>query len=466
MTISPRARQFCLRLTVLLGLGVSTLPAQAEPPAATLKAAVERAVLENPEVLAGWHRFLAAGEEKNAASGDYLPQVDLTGGYGDERRERPDFTAVREYERHGAALNVRQLLFDGFATSETVARLSHEERARYFDLIALSEQTALEAVRAYTDVLRFRRLNEYAEANFQSHQTIYRQLESRAAAGVSKGVDLEQAAGRLALARSNVLTESGNLADVSARYRRIVGEAPAETLEVPASFEHQALDDQAYAQMDLSQAPAMLAALESTASARAGQAAAKSGYYPSLELRARQDLTENLDGIPGESDTGVVEVVVNYNLFKGGADSARVRQAAHLVGFAQDLRDKTCRDLGQTLSIAQNDAQKLKQQHEYLAQHELSTRKVRDAYRQQFDLGQRSLLDLLDTENELFSARRTLTNAEFDLELARSRLLAPVGRLLPALGLTGLARQAPEGEAAEADVSGCYDRQTDGLSLR
>jgi adhesin transport system outer membrane protein len=87
---------------------------------------------------------------------------------------------------------------------------------------------------------------------------------------------------------------------------------------------------------------------------------------------------------------------------------------------------------------------KLTAQQGYLAQHELSTSKARDAYRQQFDIGQRSLLDLLDTENELYEARRAQVNADNDLQLAKIRVLVNGGKFLGALQLRSSQVDLPE----------------------
>jgi len=105
------------------------------------------------------------------------------------------------------------------------------------------------------------------------------------------------------------------------------------------------------------------------------------------------------------------------------------------LSAAKEQRDRSCRDIRQVTSIAWNDVRKLREQLRYLEQHALSTEKARDAYRQQFDIGQRSLLDVLDTENELFQARRALAGAQFDLKLAEFRVLGATHQLLPTLGL-------------------------------
>ena len=103
---------------------------------------------------------------------------------------------------------------------------------------------------------------------------------------------------------------------------------------------------------------------------------------------------------------------------------------------AADERDATCRDVIQTASIAYNDTRKLVDQLQYLEANQIAIEKARNAYRRQFDIGQRSLLDLLNAENELYTARRAYANARHDLDIARLRTQAAMGELLPSLGLS------------------------------
>lgn len=83
------------------------------------------------------------------------------------------------------------------------------------------------------------------------------------------------------------------------------------------------------------------------------------------------------------------------------------------------------------MSIAWKDIHTLQRQLGYLDHHQLAIAKAREAYRKQFDIGQRTLLDLLDTENEYFQSRRAYTNAQFDHAIAHARTLAGMGKLLP-----------------------------------
>ena len=132
------------------------------------------------------------------------------------------------------------------------------------------------------------------------------------------------------------------------------------------------------------------------------------------------------------------------------ADAARVRQTSAQTYAARDVRDYTCRNVQQELSIAWNNVVRLRQQMPFLQQHERNIAQVRVAYMQQFKIGQRTLLDLLDTENELFDARQALTNGIFDLRTAEYRWLSLSHQLLPALGLADPYQDQPD-EAAKLE---------------
>ena len=428
----------------------------AQQPSVSLAEAATRAINGNPEVEARWHAFRAARAEQGVARGGFLPQVDLSANLGREWRQRPDVDD-RDFNRHGAALTLSQMLYDGFATRSEVSRLGHSSVARYYELRDAVENIVLEATRAHHDVLRYRRLVALAEDNYVQHRQVLDQIEQRVNAGVGRRVDLEQASGRLALAEANLLTEASNLHDVSARYQRIVGDLPAAVLgsgdvpvgPIPATV-NQALG-QAY-----QGSPALSAARQSLLAAKAQARGTKSAYQPRLDLHAKEQLGFDTDGIDGRHRDRVLELVLNVNLFRGGADSARVRQFAEQMNVARDVRDKTCRDLRQTLAIAYNDITRLGEQLAYLDRHQLSIEKAREAYRRQFDIGQRTLLDLLDTENEYFEARRAYVSAEHDLTIARARTLAAMGRLSMELGLSRDELPTPESlgdDGAGSDIS-------------
>ncbi len=426
-----------MKRLLLAGLVITTFSLQGAQ-AITLKDAAQEAVLRNPEVLARWHTYKAATEEIGTATGARLPKIDLSAGVARETKETP-LVDYGTYTRSGVSLYLNQMLFDGFATRSEIKRLSYAQRVRYFEMLDASENTALEAARAYIDVLRYRALHKLAQDNYVKHRQVFDQIQERVKSGVGRKVDLETANGRLALAESNLLTEASNLHDVSSRYQRIVGSVPPADmaapdltkLAVPASAKDALLS--AYQHH-----PALNSAQENIIATQAESDARKSKFMPRVDLRARKDMGQDLDGIDGDHDTANIELLLNYNLYNGGIDKAAQRQFWERVNVAKDLRDKSCRDVRQTLSIAYNDIPRLAEQLTYLDQHRLSVAKAREAYQKQFEIGQRTLLDLLDTENEYFQAERAYTIAEYDRALAFGRTQAAMGNMLTSIGLQRL----------------------------
>ena len=412
-----------------------------------LKAAVEQAVKTNPDVTARFNAYRASVDAIDIARAAFRPRVDLQGSVGRDS-DKIDTRAPQSqsFSRSGLSLSVTQLLWDGLASQRDVARFGHESLARWFELVDATEQTALEAAQAYYDVQRFRRLVELAEDNYVQHKYASLQIGSRVRAGVGRGVDLEQANARLALAESNLATELSNLHDVTARYQRIVGEAPPAKLPANTPLaQHLPATPADAARGAIERSAVISASIENLRAARSAVELRRAAYQPRLEARLRSGAGNNFDGIRDQRRDNSAELVLNWNLYNGGADQARVRQQADLLNQAADLRDKACRDMRQTAAIAFNDTRKLVEQLDYLDRNTLAIEKARDAYRQQFDIGQRSLLDLLNAENELYTARRAYANAQFDLSVAYARIHAALNQLNAELGI---ARPVGEDDAA------------------
>ncbi len=426
-----------ITVAAVLALSTYALTADAQAVPDALVQAARKAVVSNPEVQAKWHGFLAAGNERNVARGGYFPSLDLRAGIGREHRITP-LNNYGSYTYGEGALTLNQMLFDGMFTPSEVKRLDYAKLTRYYELGEASETAALEALRAYADVVRYRELVEMAKQNYIEHKQVTQLVEERAAGGVGRRVDVEQANGRLALAESNLLTELTNLHDVSARYLRIMGEKPAAAL--PGLPDKLALgklpsDVGSLMREGLPASPTINAAFENMRSARQSIESRKAAYLPRLDLRAYATRDHNPLGVQGNQRVDGAELVLTYNLFRGGADMAREKQAVQLKEQAIDLQEKACRDVRQTLSIAYSDVNRLNEQLKYLDQHRLSTEKSREAYRQQFELGQRTLLDLLDTQNEFFQASRAYSNGRHDQIIAQARTLAGMGRLVNTLAV-------------------------------
>ncbi|MEH6604862.1 MAG: TolC family protein, partial [Pseudomonadales bacterium] len=336
-----------------------------------------------------------------------------------------------------------QLLFDGFGTRDEVARLGYERLAALYELRQASEVAALDASVAFLDTYRYQQLVVLAEENYVEHLRIYDKIEERAGGGVSQRVDLEQAESRVALAETNLLTEMTNLHDVRTRFQRIVGSLPANNLAMPTVPDElipqarEAALNQAYAD-----SPEINAAIESLLAAQQALNATNAPMMPRFDLRFREERENNTYLVDGRFDERAIELVMKYNLYRGGADSARKREYYQRYNFALEERKQACLNVRQNVVIAFNDIGSLREQLIYLDRSRKSQASARTAYNDQFDLGQRSLLDLLDTQNEYFDTQRAYVSAGAKLLAAQATTLSSMGLLLTAMGVDGLDKQA------------------------
>jgi len=418
----------------------------------TLPEVVSYTVLHNPEVNESWYTFRAAQEEKRAAQGGYLPSVDLSAHVGHEDIDTP-IRSDDSYSTDSVRLTLTQMLFDGFDVRNNVARLDATSLARFYELRQVSEEKAQEAAIAYLDVLRFQRLVELAKKNYVQHRLLFNNIEERVEAGISRRVDLDQARGRLALAETNLLTEVDNLHDVKVRFQRIVGQLPPAEPSWPSLPDNVLPAEKAQAlRVAFAQSPAINSAIEGLNSAQAEARTKNAPMMPRFDLRLREEIEHDRDGIDGRFDEQAVELVMTYNLYKGGSNSAEKRQFHERVNAAREQRIRVCQEVRQTVAIAYNNTTSLTEQLQYLSINRDSTGKARDAYLEQFDIGQRSLLDLLDQENEYFRVSRAYVDAEVDLISARIETLAGMGKLLEALSVVGYEDVAAKGLDLNTEV--------------
>lgn len=431
-----------LSVSIAFTFSLLSLSAQASSPTAgedNLLAVIEETIETNPELQARWNAFRAARQDEREAFGGYLPSIDLNGAVGRAERE---FDGRGHYARHYGEISLTQMLFDGFRVKNQLSQTEHSRKARYYELLDEAEGKALEAAQAYLDVQRYRDTVVLARENYRQHQQVHQHIEERARRGVGNRADLRQISGRLALAQANLETEIANLHDVTARFMRIVGRLPSDRMapvnpldgRIPAGIE--AVLAEVYANN-----PALYAAYENIQAHEAAHKARKANRYPHLELGLRHGLYKNNNGFDSRTDPDsygnetIVELRLRYNLYRGGSDMAAERAALRRIDQAENLLDKTCIDLRQTTSIAHHDILNLSRKIESLKTHRDGARDVVIAYREQFDIGRRSLLDVLDSENEAFQAERAYTHGRYDLLSARYRTLNGMGRLMQALSL-------------------------------
>ncbi len=134
---------------------------------------------------------------------------------------------------------------------------------------------------------------------------------------------------------------------------------------------------------------------------------------------------------------------MRYNLFAGGSNKADLQSKAHQINQAMDIRNNALRVLVEDLGLSWNALDNARQQLPIAQQYVDYSSRVRESYQKQFTLGERSLLDLLDSENELFTASRRLQEVRFTELFTQYRIKASMGSLLKSQGVVAPMASAP-----------------------
>ena len=404
--------------------------------AQTLPEAMQKALEVHPEVQAGVNARVAADYQVRAAKGGYLPRVDVTAGYGREGTDSPSTANRWETMNRGeSAIRLRQMVFDGFATSSEVGRQQATANARAYSLMGTSERTALDVAQVYLDVLSRREMVRLAEENLRNHERILDQIKLRTSRGVGRLADLDQAEARLAQARNNLITEQTNLADANTNFLSVVGQMPDE-LSAPAPFIDllPATLDEARAQM-VESSPVLRSAESDIAAAEKQYDAAKSSFYPRFDAELGRTADNNVDGTVGHNNEWQAMLRMNFNLYAGGSNKADLESKSYLANQALDIRNNALRQLNEELGLAWNAQENANAQVPIAQQYVDHSNRVRSAYQQQFSLGERTLLDLLDSENETFTAQRRLVEVKNIQLFTQYRIKATIGQLLKSQGV-------------------------------
>ena len=399
--------------------------------------AVASALKHFPDIRAAQANRRAAAELVDQARGAYFPSADLLLGTGREETDSPGtrFAGQEAHlNRRESELTVTQLLFDWGATEGQVRRFAERADGANYQVASAGEAVALRAGLAYLEVLRLRGQIAFAEASVAAHERTVRQVDTLVERGAGRRSDLQQAAGRLALAQNQLAQLRGRLTQAEAAYRHVVGEMPGALARpeladrLPQNIDR-AIEDAVAAH------PTVLVAEREHSAAQADRDSARGRMAPRINLEGGVARNNNIDGVRGLNEERFLMLRLRSNLFRGGSDLARVREAEARVEEASANLGRARNDVERELRQAWASLAANRVRLPDLERHAELSVQVVEAYRAQFGIGQRSLLDVLNAEAELYNARGDALNGQVAVTADEIRVLAGVGTLVSALGV-------------------------------
>ncbi|MBF0124130.1 MAG: TolC family outer membrane protein [Magnetococcales bacterium] len=413
----------------LLVMGSSATPLWAQ----TLSEAVGKAVQTNPELLAAQQNKAAVEQQIGQARAGYLPTVDVNGGYG---REYSNNTTTRATTPDGMTLNRReatvtatQLLFDGFATSHAVDKAEQAALAAQHNQQKTLETVMQSVSDVYLDNYKQEQLLELVKDNVVLHQRILEKIKQKFESGAGTEADVQQTETRWALMSSNQVAIDTAYKNAVTRFIRVVGEAPKGLSLPQVKTALLPKDANSAVEVALKQHPAILAAQADLSAAKADYDATYAAFMPRFNLELSALNNADVSGTVGDGKGMAAMLRMNYNLLRGGADLAKQRESSHRVSASQEMLDQMQRLVQEGARVAWDNLEMSRNRITHLKQHVDISRKVADSYHQQFKMGKRTLLDVLNSETELFTARSSLTSEELNYLTNFYRLLGSTGQI-------------------------------------
>ncbi|MDW7773509.1 MAG: TolC family outer membrane protein [Desulfobulbaceae bacterium] len=425
--MNGEVRNICI-VAAVLGLFFCGSVSQAE----TLQEAVGYTIRTNPEIRAGAYNRLARDQEVRQAFSAYYPTFDVMGGIGYLDAEEP---VEDEFEPKEVTLSLRQNVFTGLATKNEVARQESRVLSQAYRIRSISDNTALRTAQVYLEVLRKQELHELARENLTNHERIGDQIKLRSESGLDRRSDNEQVNSRLNLARSNVVITETNLIDAQTNYLAVVGHLPENLVKPETADSYMPVSLEEAEQMAINAHPSLKGALADFDARKSQAKVANAPYWPVVDIEVDKNWSEDTSYTFEKQDDLIAMLRLRYNLFHGFRDQARKAETRHLVSEALETRNNTHRQVIEGIRLSWMAYKSVQDRIQYLQERVANATATANSYSKQWDIGQRTLLDVLDTEAEQIEAKRDLLEAEYDGLYAQYRILNSMGMLVPSMNM-------------------------------
>ncbi|WP_247712790.1 TolC family protein [Qipengyuania intermedia] len=424
---------------LLAGAAPAAMAQDAVTEAVTMQEAITIAMQSNPQILQAQYNKEAIEFERRQAQGLYLPRVNIEASAGIRRLEnntrRTLGIADEELYPLEAGITGEWTVFDfGRRRGELLRQAARVDGAS-LRVLERSEFIALQIARQYLDVLLQQRVVAAARDNAAFHQSLVTDLSRGVDEGSISIADQQQAEERLqsALVRSE---EAGlELENAYISLRRLTGlDVSAATLppnlasamppDLPSAIGLARINN-----------PLVREAQADVDAANALVDSAEGDLWPTIGLEARGRVGEDIDGFRGETNDIQARVVLRWDVFDGGINRAKLQENVRQASLARYALHDRQREAEEDVRLAWQQLYTQRRVTEQLARQSQVSDDLLLSYRSQFNIGRRSLLDVLDAQNTRFNTQVRLETARFSQLFAQYQTLAATNQFLDALSI-------------------------------
>ncbi len=402
----------------------------------TLKEAMLHTLDTNPVLQERIKNYNATLQDVEIAKSGWLPKVDYSGNVGFESANNLnsgyDWSDYTLYEN---SLVLTQNIFSGWSTTHRIETQKARLLAAAYSYVESVQDVGYNLTRYYLEVIKNRELLKIAEENIRINEEIFNKVNKLYNSGLTTKSEMEKAAASLALARSNRVVQRNNLQDAVYQYKYYFGkkvdparlEEPDLNLPLPKSY-REGVD------FALKNNPSLLVQRYNIRVAQEDYKEKFSGYYPKLDFRASWSWNRNTNGANyGRDDRARVGLWATYNLFNGFADSAAIQKGVSNIRREVMTRDDMQRKTEESFDLSWSAYKNLKEKLANLQEYKLHAVRTLRLYSKEYEMGRRSLLDLLSAQSDLINAKSQIAATKYDYLFSKFRILDAMGIMVPAV---------------------------------
>ena len=401
--------------------------------------AVQIAVKRNPSIGQAISTMAAQNSNIDVAKSQYYPQISggiSTGGNlaSSEQRGRQMFT-----------ISASQLLYDFGQVKSNVTSQEARLQLQQANVLVSIDSIATETAATIVNIERYKKLVAIAEQQVKGLQRILGITELRAQAGISSQADPVQARSYVESAQSALIAQRSLLRQNQQRLTVLLGfDSMGKSWTIPENLVE--VSD-LYKEPDFNMIPNMLAAQAEVEVAKADKKRTDLSRYPTLSLVGSVSQAVNGTNPNNNKDDGFyssVALEANTKLYQGGAISAQIRSAGFAEEAAKSKVNSVYLDVMDNVKITRENIENKQEQIKVLRARQITSVKTRELYQEQYKLGTRSALDLLNAEQAIHSSANELENARYDIYSSLVQYISTTGKTRDAYGLNNISIQGFE----------------------
>ena len=423
-----------MRSIQAIGMSLAAILVVADTVSAqSLRDGLAKAYNTNPSLAAERAQLHAQDEKVPQALSGWRPTVNLTGRFNREYTESvTDFTfsaGEQTINTQSLQLELRQPLYRGGRTSNETRSAEELVYAARAGVVDVEQKVLLAAAVAHFDVVR---AQEVVNLSISNEQVLSRQLQAvkdRFEVGELTRTDVSQAEARLADASASRVAAEGDLSISRSNYQSVVGERPG-TLSFPASENMPKLFDSETGQkLALQRNPAIVAAVHSERAALYDISAAAGVLLPEITLDTSVARLVDPTTFTDEQDRFQIGVTGRMPLYQSGSEYSRVRELRMTAMQRRKQVDEARRSVTEEFSRWWEELVTARARLASFQASVTANEIALDGVNQEAEVGARTILDVLDAEQELFEAKVNLVRVQRDEAVAVFTLIGVTGNM-------------------------------------